>query len=160
MDQMDTEIGAGKFEMFAGVTGPVIGIKSDRFTMGSDGGHEFGHHDFCALAGKKTGMDDVSCGIVHDCMQIGFSFIAFLPDFGTMKKVSHPQLTEKLIFKRSCGDMDGQVWIPMQIGCLREPVKGRPGRGFHIPQILPDQLAQHPGQGPSGMFAPQLKQPV
>jgi hypothetical protein len=85
MDQMDTEIGAGKFEMFAGVTGPVIGIKSDRFTMGSDGGHEFGHHDFCALAGKKTGMDDVSCGIVHDCMQIGFAFIAFLSDFGTMK---------------------------------------------------------------------------
>jgi hypothetical protein len=26
MDQMDTEIGAGKFEMFAGVTGTVIGI--------------------------------------------------------------------------------------------------------------------------------------
>ena len=64
MDQMDTQIGTGKFKVLAGVTGPVVRIKPTRLAMGSNGCHQFHHHYLGALAGKKAGMNHISCGII------------------------------------------------------------------------------------------------
>jgi hypothetical protein len=152
VDKMDTEVGADKFQMVAGITGAVIGVETDRLAVNSDGGHQFLHHHLGILGEKEAGVDHIAGGVIDNGVQVGLAFLAVHPDLRPMEKIGGPELAEILIGKSPRRLVGYEMRIPVQIGGRREAVEGGAGWIGHIPQFLVDQLSEDAGQSPPRML--------
>ena len=142
MDEMDTEICADKLEMPACITGPVVGIETQRFAVNPHGGHQLFHEYLGVLRCKKSGTDHISCGVINDGVQIGFALFPVYSDFRAMEEICHPELAKVLVSKWSCRVVLGQVGIPLQVSTPCEPVECCTRGGSHIPELFLYQVLQ------------------
>jgi hypothetical protein len=133
---LDLEATANDSQVPTAVSRPVIGIEALGNAVTPDGLLQLGDKHLNVLTKKDAGPDDITGGIVHDRVDIGFPFLFVMVDSRTMKEIGYPKAA-KFTENETAAIIRGGV-LPSQTCHTAKPIKS----GHAGLSTIPDHFLQ------------------